>query len=61
VPGAAAGQEEFAMMAMVTLMTAAVRVPDWVAPIAKVVFGGILLIAVLNFFLSSGGGPKDRD
>lgn len=45
---------------MVTLAAGVDGLPDWVTSIGKVVIGGIVLIAVLNFLLSLGG-PKDRD
>lgn len=48
------------MMGMAVLAAGATSIPDWVAPIAKVVIGGLILIAVINFALS-GGGPKGRD
>jgi hypothetical protein len=48
------------MTHMVALAAGIEGMPGWVVSIAKIAIGGVVLVAVLNFFLSSGG-PKDRD
>ena len=48
------------MTGMVGLAAGAGGMPEWVASIAKIAIGVIILIALLNFFLSSGG-PKGGD
>lgn len=48
------------MTRALALTAQAAGMPDWASSLVKVVIGGVVVIAVISFFLSSNDkGPKD--